>query len=873
MDFKLKTHTVVLMVGPSGCGKTSFSKRMQALLKTACSLPWRPQTNIQYLSSDDLRRELLGSFDFGYEKHTPQMMAVSEQAFDLLYKKLELVTSYPVNAEVVIVDTTGLNAMFRDRVTKIAKEANYHTCCVVFDYKERSDYYKYIEDTHDLAIVSAQLSRFHRETLSQLRKRDFDNFLYVKKKDFDDINIEIEDAQEYQFRFLPSHIEYPMIGDIHGCYEELIDLLAQLKFIVEDGKIVDKPSAKVPIILGDFIDGSSPDGVEKVINFFYDNREHFKFVTGNHENFVYLFLKGKIENKSLPPIEVIDNYFPTTKLLTEKTELAEKFFTLREMSKDFYIGYNFIATHSPCPDSALGKMHPAALRQQRNFRYPQKQEEESLAEYSQRFEDALSFLKTSAASNKPFHVFGHCRVKNVARIRNKVGIDTGAIQGNRLTAATIVGNKVYFNSVQSKMPKTEELPEVFTKKDAATEILPEIDLTELDPKELSRIHWAAKNKVNYISGTMSPADKDIANEKLESVGKALEYFKSKDVESVCLQPKYMGSRAELFLNCKDVSQSYATTRRGYLIDRVDLTEAYQAVLNKVGMWAAENDFEWLLLDCELMPWYALGKGLIETQYSPCQYGIESELALLKETGFEDALQKLVSEYEEVGYAKLSSQLSKEKLRQQLTSHKCASYEAIRGFQWIPLSQQEEYFAIYKRQLELFATPGTVEFKPFALLKGIKSDGSEQLFFDMKNSEQFTLVSNDQCLVVNLDLEKDCFGAEEFFNQIVARELEGVVVKPQMPYIKGVAPYLKVRNPNYLTIIYGYEYLFETKYQKLIRQKKIGHKLATSIDEYEYGRRMLEIPRKEISQENKNYVNIVAKMILEEKKEERFDPRL
>lgn len=875
---KLKIHTVILLVGPSACGKSFFSKNyLIPSLLDVCKLPWRAHTNIQYLSSDACRRELLGG-EVDYDKNTPQMMAVSEQAFDLLHKKLELVTSYPVNAEFVIVDTTGLNAAFRDKVTKAAKKANYNTCCVVFDYKNRDDYYKHLDDKHDLGIISAQLKRLRQETFVQLKKRDFDSFLYIKKKDFSNLQIEVEDAEEYQDHFLPTHLEYPIIGDIHGCYDELIEMLAQLRFKVENDLIVDKPSAKFPIIVGDFIDGDLV-GVEKVINFFYANREHFKFVKGNHEHFVYRYHKKDLAPGSLPPMEVITSYFPTTKLLEEKPDIAEKFCVLHGLSKDFYVGFNFIVTHAPCEESALGKMSLAALRQQRNFRYPQKQEGEDFPQYSFRFENALSFLKQASAMNKPYHIFGHCRVKNVARTRNKIGIDTGVAQGNRLTAASVVGNKVYFTCVQSKQPKTEDLPEVFTRKDAATEILPDVDLNALDNKELGRIKWAAKHKVNYISGTMSPTDKDLNKMKLETVEKALEYFKSKDVDSVVLQKKYMGSRAELFLNCKDISQSYTTTRRGHLIDYIDLTKAYPAVLAKVGAWAAEQEFEWLLLDCELMPWYALGKGLIMSQYAPCQTGIGSELALLKETVFDCRIQNLIDESKNVvygntvGYAHLSSQLPKEQLRKILTPHKCAAYEALRGFQWIPLEQQEEYFSVYKRQLELFATEGEIHFKPFAILKGIKFDGSEQLFFDMPNSEQFQLVSDDECLVVDLSANDALERAEEFFNRVVDMELEGIVVKPQIPYIKDVAPYLKVRSEKYLTIIYNYDFLYPAKYEKLVRQKRIDRKLQTSMDEFVLGKRMLEIPRESISMENEEYVRLFARMIFEEKKEERFDPRL
>lgn len=869
----LKIHTVILLVGPSGCGKTYLSKNKIIPLVRKQIEGCLSKANIQYLSSDDLRRELLGDPNITYGKNTHEMQAVSEQAFDLLYRKLELVTSYPVNADIVIVDTTGLNLGFRNKITSIAKNAHYNTCCIVFNYKDRADYYKYLNDTHDLSIVSAQINRLNRDTMGELRKRDFDNYLYIKKKDFDEFEINIEDAEHYASHILPTHLEYPVIGDVHGCYDELMDLLKELRFTVVDDVVTEKPSAKMPILIGDFIDGPDEDNLEKVINFLHKNKDHFKFVTGNHENFVYRYHTKDLDTKSLPPQEIIDNYFPTVHLLAKRPDLAEKFLEIKKISRDFFIGHNFIVTHSPCDESVLGKLHLAALKCQRNFRYPQRQEGETLAEFSQRYENALSFLKTAAATNKPFHIFGHCRVKNVARVKNKIGIDTGCSQGNRLTAATIVGNKVYFTAIASKMPPREELAEVFTRKDAATEILPDIDLNELDHKELGRIKWAAKNKINFISGTMSPSDKDMDACKLETMAKALEYFRAKGVERVCLQPKYMGSRAELLLNCIDVSKSYTSTRRGHLIDHVDLTSSYDRVLTRMKPYAESQGFEWLYLDCELMPWYALGKGLIESQYRPVQAGIESELNLLKETGFEQQLGTLTANYDMCEYAKVRSQMTKEDLRQLLTPNKCASFEALHHLRWISLKDQEAFYEIYKRQLELFAAQGEIHFKPFSLLKAMKADGTEQLFFDMPNSEQFSLLSDDDHLVIDLGDENALSQAEAFFNAIVERELEGVVVKPEMPYIKGVAPFLKVRSPRYLSIIYGYDYMHPPKYEKLVRQKRISRKLATSIDEYEYGKRMLEIPRSEISESNKDYVNLFAKLIFEEKKEERFDPRL
>jgi len=856
---------VIILVGPSGSGKTHFSKNyLIPKLKEVYQ-------NIQYISSDDLRRELLGNPDL--DKNDQQMMAVSEQAFELLYTKLKLATSYPVNAEFVIVDTTGLNLGFRHKVTTLAKDANYHTCCIPFLYKDRKEYYKYIENPNRV-VITAQINRFNRTALAEMRKKDFDSYFYIKSKDFEDIEIQVEDAEAYKSHFLPTHLEYPIIGDVHGCYDELLELLDRLNFKVENGKIVDKPSHKVPILAGDWIDGGDLDGIEKTINFLYENQEHFKLVVGNHEHFVYRYHTKSLDPKQYPPQVIIDSYFPTTKLLEQKPDVAEKFCALKEMAKDFYIGPNFIVTHAPCEERHLGKQ--LSLREQRNFRYPHKNEEESLAEFTHRYEDSLSFIKDKAAPNKPFHFFGHCRVIKPIRFKNKIGLDTGCVQGNRLTAAAVVGSQVFYEVVMSKKERTEELPDLFShKKDAATEILPDVDISELDHKDLNRIRWAVKNKVNYISGTMSPADKDIDRCELETVASALNYFKSMGVTKLCLQPKYMGSRAELMLNCTDVSQSYTSTRRGHVIDSdyVDLSEAYSKILPKIKLLADEYGFEWVYVDCELMPWYALGEGLINQQYAPVKVGIESEIKLLKETGFEDQLKALIEEYEASDYAKLRSQLSKSELKKQITSHKCAVYEAIHHFQWIPLEQQEEYFSVYKRQLELFATQGVIHFKPFSILKGIHPDGSEKLFFDMCNSVQFGLVSEDECMVIDLDDDNALTEAEGFFNKVVEMELEGVVIKPEEPSIKDVAPYLKVRNPRYLSIIYGMDYLYPPKYEKLVRQKRINRKLQTSITEFEYGKRLLEIPRNEISMDNQEYINLFAKLLIEQKKEERFDPRL
>jgi hypothetical protein len=64
----------------------------------------------------------------------------------------------------------------------------------------------------------------------------------------------------------------------------------------------------------------------------------------------------------------------------------------------------------------------------------------------------------------------------------------------------------------------------------------------------------------------------------------------------------------------------------------------------------------------------------------------------------------------------------------------------------------------------------------------------------------------------------------------ASELEGLVIKPANGADVSVAPYFKVRNPEYLRIVYGPDYLNENKLTKLHKKKYIRHKLRDSINQ-------------------------------------------
>jgi hypothetical protein len=149
-----------------------------------------------------------------------------------------------------------------------------------------------------------------------------------------------------------------------------------------------------------------------------------------------------------------------------------------------------------------------------------------------------------------------------------------------------------------------------------------------------------------------------------------------------------------------------------------------------------------------------------------------------------------------------------------------------------------------------------------------------LFLNASNAEMFSILSEDKSVVVETATPEGLATAEQFYNQVTENEkLEGVVVKPDIVYTKGVVPYLKVRNPRYLSIIYGYDYTFPSKFDKLFRQKNITRKARVSLEEFEIGKKLLEIPYTEISEDNDKYLKTMAAMVLEEKREVGLDPRL
>ncbi|MBC1419657.1 metallophosphoesterase [Listeria fleischmannii] len=848
MELTTRLNTIFLMIGPSECGKTTFAKNylMEALRRNVPEKNYF--MNISYLSSDEIRQELLGH---DYDKYANVMLMSSEQAFSLLFEKLKLVTSFPLNADFVVIDSTGLSNEFREQVRAIAAENHYRVEVILFNYKNREDY---LHTQRSKSLISKHITRLRREVLPVLRRENY-HAIHRVKAPVTELKAEILDYTEMLDTLLTPDKSYTFIGDIHECKDHLIALLKKYQFEFDDEENIIKKPEHDFILLGDFIDKGKNTG--EIIEFLYKNKEHFRFVLGNHENFVHKYMENQIQGVDET---LLRNYFDSIAIFSLDKGLYDKFAELVALSQPFYrvIGQvqpSFYATHAPCEKKYLGKFDDESKRQMRNFRLIR---EENV-------EKQLSFLEKEGNNLHPYHFFGHIAAKSAFRVKNNIHLDTGCVHGGALTGATL-NRRLSYLSVSGTKMIDETLPTLFKRKKQVAE-------ADLVPADLKRLTYVAEQKINFISGTIAPAESDVEKNELESLDRALDYFKNKECYEITIQPKYMGSRCNIYLH-KQIENSYAVSRNGFKIRDERLQDLFATLKERFHDIFVKNDLTWLILDGELMPWHALGKGLIEEKYIPMSIAQHTEIDQLNHASYDKAFQLAVQKMDSTDFEDDQVKMSKKDLLKKYGSQDYQNFKNILGlkYSYVETEKLKKAADKFDEQINLYGNPEEVTFKAFAILKMVQNNGVERKW-EGTTSAMYRLVSEDDFISLDLRQEDAVERAKAYFKTITFdQKMEGIVIKPEK-VTKGIAPAMKVRNEDYLHLIYGYDYHFNSKYEKLVRNKKIKQKLRTSIAEYEYGEEMLNIPLAEISPYNESYKEAVMNLLFETTKETEIDPRL
>ena len=827
MKITINPHTVLLLVGPTRCGKTTFSYLVVNEVYD--------RGNVICLSSDGYRRRLLqGDGEYMNDSHDRAMLEVSKQAFALLMSDLRTFTEFPVDTDIVIVDTRGFDKAFRDEVVRIATGNGFAVDCVVFDYKNASDYISHTDEHHS-QVVAEDVRKFRRKVLPDLSRRDFGQLIRVRDPNFEE-TLEIELGEGFGIKDWCKHTldhdaTFAVIGDTHECVDQLDELINRLPNSVE--KIVH---------VGDYLDKGQ--NTEAMVRYMFKRVTEAGdiLVRGNHESYLYRRLKGEIP-LSASSAEVEATYFTALPVLEANATIRDLFFALYEASLPFLklVGApaeesgvskfrTTFVTHAPCDTKHLGKVSDNAQRAQRNLFVKNRSKDADERE-------DMKFIYSQASFIEPLHIFGHMAHQGRPDYRNKIFLDTGCVHGGQLTAVVIKNGEYGFIQVHGVNTMPRELSKTLSQ--PKKEVKPfSIHDYDLSPDDLKFLRRTMSNGVKFISGTMAPAPSQ--NGLLEPLAAALDYYRKHGVDQVVLQPKYMGSRCQFYLNFEEPEKSFAVSRNGYVIKHVEGLDELLLRWSSKGTGDLFPEYfignKSAILDGELLPWGALGSGLIEKGFKTYGALIQSELAVLHHD-------PVFQEF----------QIGK--------NHETES--------------RLKDIGVFAETLNLYSGNTELEYRAFNILM------VDDEPYQFNSGIAFKTVNDAEQIMIDISspLARDPMGgpidllkAEEFFQKLtMVQGMEGVVVKPVnandvlvQPYPIQIPEYLKVRNEQYLTLVYGYDY--KRRYDFMVQKKNISSKVRVSVAESNIGKRMLVATPEERPE-------FIVKMISELKREQSLDPRL
>lgn len=255
---------------------------------------------------------------------------------------------------------------------------------------------------------------------------------------------------------LPSNSEYIIIGDVHGCVDELKTLLKRQGFTIDSNGYIESNQHnrdRSIILLGDFIDKASEEKLTQTIEFIYKNfyhlnqkRQRFYLIRGNHEEMVYRYITNDPTLEITPKrLEEKAKYYNTVALL-EKNHLLKELFL--KLYKECFVwlkytyGEHFSATltHAPCPEKYLTKEgHEASSKMVKCISRSKHK--------GMKLDELIPYAHQEAQENQHYHIFGHLSQPDIRQYKNRICIDTSAIYGNTLSCAIIQEERLTFDSV------------------------------------------------------------------------------------------------------------------------------------------------------------------------------------------------------------------------------------------------------------------------------------------------------------------------------------------------------------------------------------------------------------------------------------------
>jgi protein phosphatase len=242
----------------------------------------------------------------------------------------------------------------------------------------------------------------------------------------------------------------------------------------------------------------------------------------------------------------------------------------------------------------------------------------------------------------------------------------------------------------------------------------------------------------------------------------------------------------------------------------------RAAVERAELWD-ELETDWLLLDCELLPWSVKAEELLRRQYA--SVGAAATATLRAET---DVLARAAARGVD-----LDGAVARAELR---------------------TTMAEGFVAAYRQYCWRVDSPADLRIAPFQILA--REGHVDALTNHLWHLEQIGhLVEADPALVhptatVTVDLSDDASmgAAIAWWEELTGRGGEGMVVKPIEFIARGprglVQPAVKCRGREYLRIIYGPHYTAPEHLDRL-RSRGLGAKRSLALREFALGVEALE----------------------------------
>src|SRR6185312_8373087 len=273
MQIKMPEFSVVALIGVSGSGKSTFGKRFFK--------------STEVLSSDFCR---------GLVSDNENDQSATGDAFNVLYhiagKRLS-------RRKLTVIDATNVQKEARKEILRLAKEYHCFAVAIVLNVPERvaTDRNANRPDRQfGKHVIKNQMSQL-KSSIRRLKDEGF-RYVYVLESEDEINNVEIVRERLWTNRE-DEKGPFDIIGDIHGCYDELLSLLKELGYSVNPELIRTSQSAvtsshgRKPIFLGDLVDRGpkSPDVVALVMNMVRNGQAIC--VPGNHDVKLVKWLYGR----------------------------------------------------------------------------------------------------------------------------------------------------------------------------------------------------------------------------------------------------------------------------------------------------------------------------------------------------------------------------------------------------------------------------------------------------------------------------------------------------------------------------------------------------------------------------------------------------